>query len=63
MSKTVKVKITAEVITTLELEENETLEDLKHRWVDIYVPPPGKYGMGGRIDLGANEFNIEILED
>ena len=54
----VKIKIIAEVNATVELLENETVEGLCNREVDIYL-----HGIShiDKIDLGADKVNILVL--
>jgi hypothetical protein len=59
--KQVRIKITATVIATVNLEEDETLAQFKERNVDIYLHGAGEEGHVTKVDLGG-EATIEILE-
>jgi hypothetical protein len=54
----INITITAQVITTVNLAENETLEDFKNRYVDIYLHGPGEDGCCNKRDVGANKWTI-----
>ena len=58
--KKIKVKITATVTTTIEIQEGE---DLNQRIVDIYLHDQGDNGHLNKVDLGSDSTQIEILED
>ena len=59
--KKVKVKIKAEVTTTVELQEGETVDTVKDRFVDIYLHSAGEEGYSDKEDLGASFHEIEVL--
>jgi len=59
----VKIKITATVTATVELDKNETIENIKERYVDIYLHGYGEKGHIDKIDLGSDSVNIEILDE
>jgi len=59
--KTVKIRITAVVETTITLKEGETVDSLKQRNVDIYLHEEGKNGHQNKVDLGGNAV-IEVIE-
>jgi hypothetical protein len=60
--KTRKVKITAEVTVDL-VHQDETVEELKNRPVDIYLHGTGENGSMAKIDLGADNYSIEIIKE
>ena len=51
---TVPVTIYASVSTEVTLAENETIEDVKNRFVDIYLHDAGDEGYSNKVDLGAD---------
>jgi len=57
-----KIVITATVSTTATLSEGETIEDLKQRWVDIYLHDSGMGGHTNKTDLGTDTHSIKVLE-
>lgn len=59
--KLVKIKIVATVETTILLGEGETVEDFKHRNVDIYLHGAGDNGHINKVDLGG-DATIEVIE-
>ena len=61
MSKTVEVKITASIVTEIELEKGETVQDVKNRWVDIYLHGAGDDGSANKVDLGCDEHSVKVL--
>lgn len=61
--KTVRIRITATVETTVKLAENETIEQFKTRNVDVYLHALGDEGYMNKVDLGANSWDISIVED
>lgn len=56
----VEILITATVKTTVELEDGETLDDLRGRNVDIYLHGAGKNGHITKTDLGG-DATIEVI--
>ena len=61
MSTRVKIIIVTKVITEVQLEDGETLQDLKNRKVDIYLHGQGEDGHINKVDLGG-DATIEILK-
>lgn len=57
--KEVKIKIIAEVTANIEIESHETIENIKNRLVDIYLHTSNQ----DKIDLGADKYDIEIVDD
>lgn len=55
---TINITITAQVTTTVKLAENETLEDVKNRYVDIYLHGAGEEGCYSKRDVGASKWTI-----
>ena len=55
-----KVKIVAEVIADVECE---SLEELKTRFIDIYLHGPNPDGWEDKIDLGGNLVSVEEFPD
>lgn len=58
--KTVRIKITAIVETTVTLNEGETIENLKQRNVDIYLHGEGENGHRNKVDLGSDFGGVRI---
>lgn len=58
MTKTVEITITAQVTTSVQLSAGESLDDLKERYVDIYLHGPGEDGCYDKRDVGANKWTI-----
>ncbi|MCP3921312.1 MAG: hypothetical protein GY714_01875 [Desulfobacterales bacterium] len=58
----ITIKIVAEVKTIVTLEEGETLEDVKNRFVDIYLHGAGEHGYQDKEDLGADKIEITIVD-
>lgn len=58
----VNVLITAKVKTTVTLAEGETINNVKDRFVDIYLHGAGEHGCINKEDLGADSIVIDILE-
>lgn len=54
----VETTITAQVTTSVQLSAGESLDDLKERYVDIYLHGPGEDGCYNKRDVGANEWVI-----
>jgi hypothetical protein len=54
----VETTITAQVTTSVQLAAGESLEDLKERYVDIYLHGPGEDGCYDKRDVGANKWTI-----
>lgn len=52
------INIFASVSTSVELEEGETVEALKERYVDIYLHAAGERGYENKTDLGAQHTVI-----
>jgi hypothetical protein len=61
MGKKVKISIVATVTAEVELREGETTEDLKKRYVDIYLHDAGQNGYNNKTDLGGSAV-IEIIQ-
>ena len=61
--KEVRVKITAEAIATVKLGENETVNDLNKRLVDIYLQDADTDDMINKEDLGGCITNVELIVD
>jgi hypothetical protein len=63
--KTVKFKINASVTSSVEIDDNETIEQFKGRLIDIYLHnQPTKSGMCcDKHDLGADRYDIEVIPD
>jgi soluble P-type ATPase len=60
MSVYVDVTITAKVSARVKLEKGETIEQLKERYVDIYLHSAGENGHVEKQDLGAESWDIEV---
>ena len=56
----VRVTITAKVTARVLLEEGETEEQFKKRYVDIYLNSAGEHGFMNKQDLGADEYEIKV---
>lgn len=54
----IDVVITAQVTTSVQLSAGGTLEDLKERYVDIYLHGPGEHGCYDKQDVGAGAWTI-----
>lgn len=54
----IKVKITAVVETTIELNDDETTTDVLNRQVDIYLHGANNNELD-KIDLGTDSYTIE----
>ena len=62
MGQKVRIKITASVETTVELEEGETVDNVQDRCVDIYLHGAGDKGYHNKVDLGCTFDKIEVLD-
>ena len=58
MKKQVKVKIVAEVVTTLYLDYGEDISSHLDRVVDIYLHDVN----GNKEDLGADSYSITVIK-
>lgn len=56
----VKIKITVEETVWIDKPYNETLDQLKNRFADIYLHDTEPNGYKNKVDIGGNT-NIEIL--
>lgn len=54
MSNTVEIIILAKVRAKIQLEDGETIEDVKKRNVDIYLHGQGENGHMTKVDLGGD---------
>lgn len=61
MNRKVKISIVATVTAEIELQEGETIEGLKNRYVDIYLHDAGENGHHNKTDLGGNAV-IEVIK-
>jgi hypothetical protein len=60
--KQVEIEITAKVKTSVTVYDNESLDDLQNRDVDIYLHGAGEHGYMNKKDLGANEWKITVVD-
>jgi hypothetical protein len=63
MLKKVEVEIIAKVRTTLDIHDDESLDDLQSRDVDIYIHGAGPDGYMNKQDVGANEWEIKVVDN
>lgn len=57
-NQNIEVSITAQVTTSVQLSAGESLDDLRGRYVDIYLHGPGEDGCYDKQDVGANKWTI-----
>ena len=57
-NQSIEIVITAQATTSVQLSAGESLDDLKERYVDIYLHGSGEDGCYDKRDVGANKWTI-----
>ena len=59
----VQVCIQAQVVATIEVDDDESVKDVEKREVDVYVHGPlhNSNPHMGKVDLGSDKTNIIVL--
>lgn len=63
MKSELKLTIAAIASCTVNLSEGETVDDVKNRFVDIYLHDAGEEGYFNKTDLGAYSYLIATADD